>query len=116
VAVDRYYGLAHASVTNLIDRLERKRFVRRIADPADGRRVIVGAVPDRVTAAASLFASTRRSLARLYDQYSDRDLAVVADFLNRNAERLRAETGKLASAEPRSRETGVGSSRAAAEA
>jgi hypothetical protein len=45
--------------------------------------------------ARTLFASTRRSLSVLYDQYSDRDLAVIADFLRRNADRLRAETRKL---------------------
>ena len=114
--IARHSGLANASVTNLIDRLERKGFVRRIADPADGRRVIVETVPDRITGAAALFASTRRSLARLYDHYSDRDLTVIADFLRRNAERVRAETGKLTSAEARPRENGVRSSRAAGQA
>lgn len=94
--IARHSGLANASVTNLIDRLERKGFVRRVTDPADGRRVMVEAVAERLTGAALLFASTRRSLARLYDHYSDRDLLVIADFLKRNGERLRAETGKLA--------------------
>ena len=42
-----------------------------------------------------MFASAQRSLARLFEPYSDRDLAVIADFLGRNAERLRAETAKL---------------------
>src|SRR5262245_27400287 len=31
-------GLTPASVTDLLDRLERKGFIRRIADPSDGRR------------------------------------------------------------------------------
>jgi DNA-binding MarR family transcriptional regulator len=90
-------GLANASVTNLIDRLEHKGFVRRALDPADRRRVMVEAIGGRLTKARSLFASTRRSLARLYDRYSDRDLFVIADFLHHNAERLRRETSKLAS-------------------
>ena len=55
----------------------------------------VGDRGDRVKAARKLFASTQRSLARLYERYPDRDLAVIADFLARNAERLRAETEKL---------------------
>ena len=93
--IARRSGLATASVTNLIDRLEEKKFVRRVADPADRRRVMVEAVGDRLTGARSLLASTRRSLAQLYDRYSERDLAVIADFLQHNAERLRAETGKL---------------------
>lgn len=42
-----------------------------------------------------------RSLAQLYDQYSSEDLAVIAGFLSRNAERLRAETSKLTAQPPR---------------
>jgi DNA-binding MarR family transcriptional regulator len=93
-------GLATASVTNLIDRLEQKRFVRRVADPTDRRRVIVEAVRDRLIEARSLFASTRRSLAQLFDRYSDRELSVIADFLRHNAERLRVETSKLVTVSP----------------
>lgn len=88
--------LAAASVTNLIDRLERKGFVRRMPCADDRRRVMVEPVRDRVTAARALFASTQRSLSELWETYSDEDLAVIADFLDRNAERLRAETTKLA--------------------
>jgi DNA-binding MarR family transcriptional regulator len=94
-AIARASGLATASVTDLIDRLERKGFVRRAPDSADRRRVMVEPAVDRLTAGRDLFASTRRSLARLFEQYSDRDLGVIADFLQRNAERLRVETTKL---------------------
>jgi DNA-binding MarR family transcriptional regulator len=95
--IARHSGLATASVTNLVDRLERKGFVRRVSDPRDRRRVMVEPIADRVTAARGLFASTRRSLARLVERYSDEDLVVIADFLSRNAERLHAETTKVAS-------------------
>jgi DNA-binding MarR family transcriptional regulator len=88
-------GLATPSVTNLIDRLERKGFVRRVSDATDRRRVLVEPILDRLGAARELFASTRKSLALLFEVYSDRDLAVIADFLGRNAERLREETRKL---------------------
>jgi DNA-binding MarR family transcriptional regulator len=98
--IARRSGLAAASVTNLIDRLVQKGFVRRVADPTDRRRVMVQAVVDRLSGARSLFASTRRSLAELYDRYSERELSVIADFLAQNAERLRVETSKLAAAEP----------------
>ena len=91
-------GLAPASVTNLIDRLERKRFVSRMQDRQDGRRILVQPSPHRVNSARTLFDSTRRSLAELFDLYTVRDLEVIADFLGRNAERLRLETEKLSSA------------------
>ncbi len=95
--IARHSGLATASVSDLIDRLERKGFVRRAHDPADRRRVPVEPVLDRVAASRELFASTRRSLALLFERYSSRDLAVIAYLLGRNAERLREETRKLSS-------------------
>ncbi|MGH7575995.1 MAG: MarR family winged helix-turn-helix transcriptional regulator [Longimicrobiales bacterium] len=91
----RQTGLAAASVTDLIDRLERKGFVRRVRETADRRRVLVEPVADRLTGARGLYASTRRSLARLFARYSHRDLEVIADFLRRNGERLRNETEKV---------------------
>lgn len=89
-------GLAPASVTNLIDRLEGKGFVRRVPDPKDKRRTIVEAERKRLTAADTLFGLTRKSLAKLFETYDDRDLAVIADFLERNGARLREETRRVA--------------------
>jgi DNA-binding MarR family transcriptional regulator len=95
--IARHTGLATASVTNLIDRLARKGFVRRIADAGDRRRVLVEARLERLNAARRRVESPVRSLAQLFARYSDADLAVIADFLERNAERLRHETVKLRS-------------------
>ena len=95
--IARHSGLATASVTNLIDRLEQKGFVRRVRDEKDRRRVLVQPVRDRISAGRPLFGSTIESLALLFGRYSNRDLAVIADFLGRNAERLREETHKLSS-------------------
>jgi DNA-binding MarR family transcriptional regulator len=97
----RHTGLATASVTNLIDRLERKGFAHRVTDAHDRRRVLVEARVERMNAARRSFGSPSTSLARLFECYSDADLRVIADFLARNAERLRAETLKLRSAEAR---------------
>jgi DNA-binding MarR family transcriptional regulator len=91
----RQSGLATASVTNLIDRLEDKGFVQRVRDDQDRRRVVVEPVRDRIGGGSELFASTIESLAQLFKRYSERELVVIADFLDRNGDRLRAETRKL---------------------
>jgi DNA-binding MarR family transcriptional regulator len=93
--IAQHTGLATASVTNLVDRLERKGFVRRVHDAADRRRVMVEPIAEHVDEAHRRFASARQSLARFYDRYTDEELAVIADFLSRNTERLRAETKKI---------------------
>jgi DNA-binding MarR family transcriptional regulator len=88
-------GLATASVTNLLDRLEDGGFVRRARDTKDRRRVIVELVPGRVAGGGRAFASARRSLAALFARYSPEQLSVIADFLSKNAARLREETRKI---------------------
>jgi DNA-binding MarR family transcriptional regulator len=90
-------GLATASVTNLIDRLEQKGFVRRIGDPADRRRVLVAPAAAKIAQARRLLRRTHQSLARLFERYSERELEVIVDFLERNAERLQDEHRKLSS-------------------
>lgn len=79
----RHSGLAPASVSGLIDRLQRKGFVRRVRDRGDGRRVIVEIDPDRVAEFAALFTDLVRGLDEMYAAYSDDELEVILDFLRR---------------------------------
>ena len=91
-------GLAAASVTNLIDRLEQKGFVRRARDPKDRRSVIVEPTEEGIAQFVPFFAATRNAVARMWAHYGDQELAVILDFLRRNTERLIQETAKLTSA------------------
>jgi DNA-binding MarR family transcriptional regulator len=88
-------GLATASVTALIDRLERRGFVRRARDPADRRKVIVEPVAEKVAASAHHFMRFGGAMEALVGSYSDEELAVILDFLRRSAECLREWTGQL---------------------
>ncbi|MEV0170332.1 MarR family transcriptional regulator [Streptomyces sp. NPDC050803] len=88
-------GLAPASVSGLIDRLERKGFARRVRDSRDGRRVNVEIDPDAETRFAPLFAPFAAQLADLYAQYSEAELAVILDFLHRSARIQREATHTL---------------------
>ena len=96
--IARRTGLAAASVTNLIDRLEQKGFVRRTRDPKDRRTVIVEPTEDGVAKFVPFFANTRSGVARMWASYDEKELAVILDFLRRNAERLRKETARLSGA------------------
>ena len=91
----RYTGLAAASVTNLIDRLEAKGYLRREPDPTDRRRVLLHADVTEVSE-NEFFASWQRSTARMWERYTDSELAVILDFLGDTAERLRARTEAIA--------------------
>jgi DNA-binding MarR family transcriptional regulator len=90
-------GLAPASVTGLVDRLERKGFVRRVRHPRDGRSVLIETVDTRLADLGPLFADWTRSLHELSAKYSDDQLATIIDFLTEAADRQRAATEKLTS-------------------
>jgi DNA-binding MarR family transcriptional regulator len=83
-------GLTTASVTNLIDRLERKGFVQRERDPADRRHVIVRPNEDKLAELDRLFDAIQASYTALLERYDDAQLATIADFLARSAEYTRA--------------------------
>ena len=94
----RQSGLAPASVTGLINRLEQKGFARRIQHPSDRRSILVEADLERMYArVAPLFAEWARSLQELYAGYSDEQLELILHFLTEVARRQREATARLTS-------------------
>jgi DNA-binding MarR family transcriptional regulator len=87
--IARETGLATASVTDLIDRLVAKGFVSRGPHPTDRRRIVVTLIEASVTDARRGFGVPNPSLATLCTRYDAGQLALIADFLTRNAQRLR---------------------------
>jgi len=89
-------GLAPASVTGILDRLERGGWGHRRRDPEDGRRVVVTldetVVAERVGAC---FSGLQRRLAALYERYSDDQLEFLAGFMEEIAARQRDATREL---------------------
>jgi DNA-binding MarR family transcriptional regulator len=92
----RQAGLAPASVTGLINRLEHKGFARRIQNPDDRRSILVEVDTERLYArVAPLFADWARSLQELYAGYSDEQLEVILHFLTEAARRQQEATARI---------------------
>ena len=94
----RESGLAPASVTALITRLERKGFARRLPNPVDGRSVLVEMVPERLGSPDSVFDDFLRSLHELYEQFSDDELRSIVRFAIEAARRQHEATRRLPAA------------------
>jgi DNA-binding MarR family transcriptional regulator len=88
-------GLTTGAVTRVVDRLEQSGYVRRVADPADRRRVIVEVVPEKLGDVESLLDRVGRASSPEIARYSDEQLALIGDFLARMAEVTREEADKL---------------------
>lgn len=93
-------GLTTGAVTRLIDRLEQAGYVRRVADPADRRRVIVEVVPEKAAAIEAMFASLGSATAEEVLRYTDAQLELINDFLNRMADVTREQAARLREYEP----------------
>ncbi|MCA9617488.1 MAG: MarR family transcriptional regulator [Myxococcales bacterium] len=89
-------GLAPASITGLVNRLEAKGFVRRLPDPDDGRRVRIATVPERLAETMHLFADLVTELEALCDEFTVQELAVIARFMREAARRQEAAGRRLA--------------------
>jgi DNA-binding MarR family transcriptional regulator len=91
-ALARRTGLHPATLTGILDRLERGGWLARDRDPADRRSVLLQARRERSREILALYAGMNSSILEICSGYDETELAVVADFLRRTAEAGRAAT------------------------
>jgi DNA-binding MarR family transcriptional regulator len=94
----RRAGMHPATITGILDRLERGGWVIRERDQSDRRAVVVRALRDRNAELFTLYAGMDASMGKICAEYDESELALIADFLRRTTEAGRAATDDLASA------------------
>lgn len=82
-AVARIAGLHPATMTGVLDRLERGGWVVRERDPVDRRAVIVRALRERNAELFKLLTGMNESMDDICADYSKDQLELIADFLQR---------------------------------
>ncbi|HEY0473187.1 MAG TPA: MarR family transcriptional regulator [Kribbella sp.] len=95
-ALARQVGLHPATLTGILDRLERAGWIARDRDPADRRSVGIRVLPDRNVEIFRLYRGMNSAMDEICAGYSAKELEVISDFLQRSAEAGRESTGKLA--------------------
>jgi DNA-binding MarR family transcriptional regulator len=95
-ALAREAGVHPATLTGVLDRLERGGWVTRERDPDDRRAVVVGARRDRTGELVRLFAGMNTAMDRICAGYSERELELIAEFLRRTTEAGRTAAEDLA--------------------
>ena len=88
-------GITGAAATAVIDRLKKAGFVARGGDPADGRRVVIRAVPKKIAAVDALYDGQSRAMTKLLSKYSAAEFSAITDFLERTTIVLTDETRRL---------------------
>ena len=95
-ALARRAGLHPATMTGILDRLERSGWVARERDPGDRRAVLIKAQRDRNAELFGLYAGMNTSMDQLCAGYSEAELELVAEFLRRTTSAGHEATEQLA--------------------
>jgi DNA-binding MarR family transcriptional regulator len=91
--------LTTGAVTGIVDRLEKAGYVQRVRPISDRRQVLIQPITENVAKIHDLFESMGQAMMSLSEQYSDRDLAVIHDYLTRSIQTVQLETAKLQAGE-----------------
>ena len=95
-ALARSAGLHPATMTGILDRLERGGWVVRERGASDRRMVLVRALRSRNAELVGLYSGMNTSMDQICAGYADTELELVADFLSRAANAGRSATEELA--------------------
>ncbi len=81
-------NITTGGMTGMIDRLERRGYVRRQADPNDRRRVLVEAIDNKEVCKAietghELYKPLQTAFNELIETYNDEELAFIVEFMER---------------------------------
>ncbi len=95
-ALARRAGLHPATMTGILDRLERGGWIARERDPDDRRAVRVRAVRERAAEVFRLYGGMNGALEGICADYAEAELTVLADFLQRTTNAGRTAAGDLA--------------------
>lgn len=93
-------GLSPAAMTTLIDRLERKGYVRRVRDANDRRRVFVELTDLATSSTGQMYGPLAAESEDLLDCYTDEQLAMVRDLLDADRELTERHHKRIGSSEP----------------
>jgi len=97
-ALARRAGLHPATLTGILDRLERGGWIDRGRDPADRRGVVVQAARGRGAEILRLYlvdSGMNTALDEICADYDDTELKLLADFLHRTAGAAQAAAERL---------------------
>lgn len=110
----RLLGFTTGGVTTVLDRLERAGYVRRRPDPADRRRQVVEITEVTAARDQEVFGDLIRRTGDLLATYTDDQLLVIREFLDRTSQLTAAHAAAIsghdrpATAAPRDRRSAGG--------
>jgi DNA-binding MarR family transcriptional regulator len=89
-------GLTTGAVTGLIDRLEKKKLVKRQVTADDRRKVIIQPNAEKImTLFVPLYKEFRARTEKLIASFSDKEIKIIETYLSKGIEIMNATTNKM---------------------
>jgi DNA-binding MarR family transcriptional regulator len=96
-------GLTTGSVTAVLDRLERKGYVRRASDPSDRRRVLIEITELAGERGAQLWGPNVAAAEELLARYTAKDLELLIEFNRRGRQLNERRAAEILASRPKGR-------------
>ena len=91
-------GLTTGAITHILDRLEKRRFVERVRDTEDRRKVLVRVRAESLTPLMPKYEQIGKAYQELTEHYGDRELQLICDYLEKSCEVSERELAKFVAA------------------
>jgi DNA-binding MarR family transcriptional regulator len=91
----RHTGLTSGATTAMLDRLEKAGLIERKPNPNDRRGTLIAPVKSSSEKVAAWFESARKAQDELISSYSESDLEIIVDVLERFAKLWEDERKKV---------------------
>jgi len=88
-------GMSTGAVTAMLDRLEKARYVRRLRDPGDRRRVLVETAELASERGREIYQPFEEQTVPMFERFSTEQLAVVRDFLRLGNDFYAVQTARI---------------------
>jgi DNA-binding MarR family transcriptional regulator len=88
-------GLTTGAITHILDRLEKRQFIERVRDTQDRRKVFVRVRPESLEPLIPKYEAMGNAYMSLVEQYGDRELQLICDYLEKTSEVSERELVKM---------------------
>jgi DNA-binding MarR family transcriptional regulator len=91
-------GLTTGAITHILDRLERRRFIKRVRDRRDRRKVFIQVQPNSLKPLIPKYETVGKAYLGLVEQYDDKQLELICDYLEKTSELSERQLAKAIAA------------------
>ncbi|HTV54131.1 MAG TPA: MarR family transcriptional regulator [Terriglobia bacterium] len=99
-------GLTTGAITHILDRLERQRFVERVRDAQDRRKVFVRVRQESLEILVPKYEAVGKAYMKLLDHYSDKELQLICDYMEKTSKVSESELERAIAANRSRRKKG----------